>query len=656
MGRLPFSLGLDVAWEPPSWALAALLHKAASGDKTVSVPFLGSKSPSQTPKILTHHADWLLDQLSDAVISTDLEWTVRSWNAAAERMYGWRADEVIGRPVRELLQTIYTVGDRDLAMQQVKEHDSWEGEVIQRTKDGGRVTVEASVRLLRDAQGKIVGMVAVNRDVEPIRRAEADRREALKRYRAIFEQTHQLAGVVTVDGRIIEANRRALDLVGATRDEVIGHYFWDTPWWSHSAELQERLRRAVAAAARGQAVRFEAEHPRSDGTMAIVDFSIRPIVGDDGNVEFLIPESIEITQARRAEEALSVREATLGKLVAAAFDGILFFDHGRRVTQVNPSAERMFGYESGAMTGLKIAELAPEAFRAEYEVELDAFERRRRPDRAGDPRTYRAQRADGSQFTAEVLLTPIEGDPNVRFAAFVRDVSESLELRQKLAEQERLAVLGTTAAMFAHEIGNPLNNLHLHVQLLERRLATIGASDQTREQAAAVRREIGRLSGLLTEFRTLSRRREPRRERVDLRDLLRSLLLTQAPTDYSHVVIEADLPADLPAIAGDSDKLSQVFLNLFKNAVEAMPEGGVLTVRAYEHDRGSAVDVTDTGPGLPLDTDVFEAFKTTKAEGTGLGLAIVREIVNQHGGTIGVESTPGRGATFTVTLPLFEPG
>jgi two-component system cell cycle sensor histidine kinase/response regulator CckA len=132
-----------------------------------------------------------------------------------------------------------------------------------------------------------------------------------QRFRGIFDQTLQFIGLIGTDGRVIEANRTALEFAGIQAEDVIGKLFWETPWWSHSPELQDRLRQAVRDAAAGHMVRFEAEHPRPDGGVAYVDFSLKPLLNERGDVSLLIPEGRDITERRLSEDALQRRVTEL---------------------------------------------------------------------------------------------------------------------------------------------------------------------------------------------------------------------------------------------------------------------------------------------------------------------------------------------------------
>ncbi len=239
-----------------------------------------------------------------------------------------------------------------------------------------------------------------------------------------------------------------------------------------------------------------------------------------------------------------------------------------------------------------------------------------------------------------------------------RDAQQERErLQRELVERARLAAVGQTAATLGHEIANPLNGMFLAGQLLQRRLARDPQADPKLVTGVErILKENRRLQGLLTEFRSLTKRQLLKRAPTDIGALIEHVLAVQAPViEESSVEARIELEPSLPVAELDDGKLTQVLLNLTKNAVEAMGDaGGVLLLRASYDDRFVVVDVVDTGPGIPDDLDVFVPFQTTKETGTGLGLAVARQIALAHGGTL--EHVPTEaGATFRLRLPVHVP-
>jgi two-component system sensor kinase FixL len=267
--------------------------------------------------------------------------------------------------------------------------------------------------------------------------------------------------------------------------------------------------------------------------------------------------------------------------------------------------------------------------------------------------TFYAEDLGSPNGDIERLLGTVSAQLDV-FAERQREQEERRRLQRELIDRERLAAVGETAATLAHEIGNPLNSMYMQAQLLKRRLAKLPELEPRINQIVDVLlAENVRLSQLLNDFRSMSRRSALHMVPTDMNALLEELFLLQQPLlDVGSIEVVREIPAELPTVMGDAGKLKQVFMNLVKNAVEAMPTGGRLTVHAEVEDQRLVIDVVDSGVGLPEDIDVFEPFQTTKVSGTGLGLAVARQVLAAHEGTIGCSSTPGTGTTFRVVLPL----
>lgn len=232
------------------------------------------------------------------------------------------------------------------------------------------------------------------------------------------------------------------------------------------------------------------------------------------------------------------------------------------------------------------------------------------------------------------------------------DITERRRLRQELTERERLATIGATASMFAHEVGNPLNNMILHGHLLQRRLRATDADESLLGPLGNLLDEVKRLRALLDEFRGLSQRTKLEFAPTNLGSLVEDVVRVHvAPQRLQTIRVERQLPRELPTVPASADKLKQVLLNLCKNAIEAMPDGGVLRIEAEFTDDDVILRVKDTGVGVPNDIDAFQPFESTKPNGTGLGLPIAREILRAHGGELTYSNNAGDGTTFVMRLP-----
>lgn len=217
--------------------------------------------------------------------------------------------------------------------------------------------------------------------------------------------------------------------------------------------------------------------------------------------------------------------------------------------------------------------------------------------------------------------------------------------------------VGELCAVVAHEIGNPLSGMLTTVQLMERNL--VERSDRVDERISNwlqdLRGEIDRLLSLLEKLRSLRVLFDLDRQPISLANAVRELLALES-VRYAQcgVRIVEDIPSDLPLVMADSEKLRQILLNLCKNAVEAMKDGGTLSLRGYSTERQVYLDIADTGAGVPDGIRVFEPLVTSKSHGSGLGLVIVQLLISAHGGTISYTSKPGQGTIFHLTFPIPE--
>ena len=239
---------------------------------------------------------------------------------------------------------------------------------------------------------------------------------------------------------------------------------------------------------------------------------------------------------------------------------------------------------------------------------------------------------------------------------------DQFKLREQLTRSEKMAALGQLSAGIAHEIRTPLTSIKIFIQSLEKE---IELDENQKEDFRIIQREIDRINENVIRFLNFARPEEPFFQRLSIHELIKeSLNLLAAKMKASSVDLEISLLEVCPPVEGDPKQLGQVFLNLFLNAIEAMPGGGVLTVRSIlktipeSHEEFLQIFIEDTGCGIPEKDRpyLFDPFFTTKDAGTGLGLSIVYSIVQKHSGRIEVESEMGKGSSFIVSLPVYKEG
>lgn len=240
-----------------------------------------------------------------------------------------------------------------------------------------------------------------------------------------------------------------------------------------------------------------------------------------------------------------------------------------------------------------------------------------------------------------------------------RAYRELNEAQARIIQSEKMAVVGTFASGLAHEVRNPLNSIALQLSILERRVNPLpaGVAGEIKELVGIIREEVKRLDNLVGDFLQFSRSNRVQFRPTNLDALVDEVMRLLRPEARASGVTlrHSRIGGPMADLLVDAEKIKQVVINLVQNGIEAMPGGGVVTIESGLVDGRAALVVRDSGPGLPDGLDVFQLFVTTKAQGTGLGLSIAQQIVLEHGGEIAASSEPGRGATFTVTLPVERP-
>jgi PAS domain S-box-containing protein len=503
-------------------------------------------------------------------------------------------------------------------------------------------------------------------------RANRQRDEQLvtadRRFRAIFDQTFEFIGLMSVDGTLLEANATALRFAGVRQSDVIGKKFWDTPWWTHSPALQDRLREAVDRAARGVAVRFEATHPGPDGLLHHVDFSLKPVRDAHAAVVLLIPEGHDITERKKAEEALRTSEERYRVLIHGQTEFVVTCRPDTTLTFVNDSYSRYFGTTVDAAVGTPLLDLlAPR-------------------DREALPRQISALTADAPIATLECQVVAASGETrwtqwtmsgtfdaetgaltNLQMTG--RDIHERVEaedakrkLEQQLLQSQKMEALGQLAGGVAHDFNNLLTVIAGHTDML-----IGGERGNGRHDLDQIRSACQRGASMTRQLLAFSRQSVFEQKIVDVNSVVAQTETLLRRTIGEQIELTVLAGTDVGAVKADPDQLSRVLLNMAINARDAMPDGGRLSIETRsvivpDRDGGRPaageyvlLGMSDTGCGIPAELRgrLFEPFFTTKPQGkgTGLGLAVVDGIVKQSGGWIEVESEVGIGTTFQIFLP-----
>ncbi len=364
-------------------------------------------------------------------------------------------------------------------------------------------------------------------------------------------------------------------------------------------------------------------------------------------------DAVSISQAMARTEH---RYVTAVELAQALVIGL---DRNGTIRLFNRCAEDLTGYERDEAFGMSfvdtfVAEGHRSAFTRAVEVShMDGAQR------STVETVLRSRQGKLRDILWQISFAPSDLDDEVVTFAVGLDRTEERLLAERTRQTEKLAAVGTLAAGLAHEIRNPLNGAQLHTAYLSRELRKAGAAKEAHDAVEVVSDEIKRLAALVTEFLDFARPKPLAVKTLSAQALCaRVVSLCEDGAKKGGVTVNCDVPEKELSFDGDGAKLEQVLLNLTGNAIEALDAtgGGQVVLRVRRQPRTVTFEVEDDGPGLPSeDAPVFDAFYSTKPQGTGLGLAITHRIVTDHGGSVDVDSVPGR-TVFRVTLPIHPPG
>ena len=584
-------------------------------------------------------------------------------NAAYEEIIGQSIEEIEADPT-SFMEAVHP-DDRDFVREQTRQlsdGEALEYEIrVNPHEEYGRWVWVAAQPIYRD--GEQVAISGFARDI-------TDMKERQRRFEAIFNQTYQFTGLMAPDGTMIEANDTALAFGGIDRRDVVGKKIWDAHWFQISEETRERTKADVERAADGEFVRHELEVQGADGT-AIIDFSIRPITDDDGEVTLLIPEGREITELKEHEDrVVSLHETTrrlfqaetrteAAEIATAAAAEVLdlpvnsIWFHDADADALVPAAwtaeaDEIFGDHPTFRAGEGLAWRVFESGEAELYDDV-----RSRPEVQNPETEMRSEMIlplDGTGVFIAGSTTAAEFDgrqvslakllaTNVASALERIDKQRELEARQRELEHQ-IERLDEFAGIVSHDLRNPLSVAKGHLEFLEADL-----NGESREDLRKIDDALERMSRLIDDLLTLARAGE---QLDDVRPVRLDRVVRSAwnAVETDGHDLQVDLDRQVPA---DESRLAQLFENLFRNAVEHAGEGASITVGTLED--GGGFYVADDGPGIPESEreDVFDAGYSTNAEGTGFGLSIVKEIVDAHGWDIVATESAGGGARFEVS-------
>ncbi|NPV45846.1 MAG: PAS domain S-box protein [Armatimonadetes bacterium] len=603
----------------------------------------------------------LVEHLGSIILRLDPQGRITFINRFGADFLGYPPAQLLGRRLLGTLVPAAESGGRDLQARVAQVLDSpetcvaCESEGV--TRDGRRVWVTWTIRAVRDRHGRVEELLCAGTDMTSRRPEEQQR----LMYEAALNSSISAIGLADLDGTITYVNPAYLQLYGLTSTEqVVGTNMRD---YFESTERAQMVREALLTHGRwtGEGVAL-----RPDGGRVPMEVRAQVVRDAEGRPLCMMASFSDITERRRAEDELAAEKERLAVTLRSIGDGVIATDIHGNVTLVNRAAELLTGWTQEEALGKpasKVFHLLDREGRTPrthpvYEVLVTG-----RTTRTRDDGTLVSRQ--GAGLLVQDTASPIfdANDEIIGVVLVFRDITEQEQLRDEAYRTHKLESLGILAGGIAHDFNNLLTGLLGQLAVTRRRLDPLSRAHQELEEAERVAFQARHLTHQLLTFASGG---TPIKKVLSVPALVRDMV--ELAASGQRVVCELDLPEDLAAIEADEGQIAQVINNLVLNSVQAMPEGGKLTVtgRNVQIGSGSALPLepgayvqltfSDEGPGIPPQVlpRVFDPYFTTRPEGNGLGLTIAYSIVKKHGGHIVAQSPAGQGAVMDVFLPATD--
>ena len=628
----------------------------------------------------------IVESSDDAIISKDLDGTIRSSNAAAERMFGHSRAELIGQSVRILIPPERQKEEDEILERLSRGERVDHFETVRVAKDGRRLDVSLTVSPVRDASGAIVGVSKTARDITEQKRVAAELAAQQEWFRVTLASIGDAVIASDAAGRVTYINGTAAALTGWMADVAMGQPLADVFHIINEKTRQPVENPAGLVMRLGQIVGL-ANHTvliSRDGTERPIADSAAPIRDGEGRILGVVLVFRDVTDERRAEDAIAEQREWLETTLESIGDAVIATDVRGRIVFMNPVAEHLTGWQTDAARG-----------RVCGDVFNIINEKSRRPVENPVTRVFAEGvivglanhtvliAADGTERPIDDSGAPIRNRDGriVGVVLVFRDVTErrrSEDERQaaaaerlRLLEAERVArteaerasrVKDDFVAMVSHELRTPLNAILGWTQLMMKGRDDASVIDRGLDVVARNTRVQAQLiSDLLDISRITAGKLRLEIQSVDLVSVITDAIETvQQEADSKGIEVRRELDVKVGPIAGDPARLQQVTWNLLSNAIKFTPRGGHVVVTLRQVDSDAELAVSDSGSGIRPEflPHVFDRFQqadlsiTRRFGGLGLGLSIVKHLVELHGGAVQAASGgEGEGATFTITLP-----
>ena len=599
-----------------------------------------------------HKLITIFDLMADGVCLVNKNFTIEYMNSVLEKDFG----NGVGKQCYEILENRLEICPRCKAAR------VFDGETLRREMYSRRANKFYDiVEVPFEKEDGTIAKLSIYRDVSAKKRQEERLKASKEQYRDLFEHVGCGVFISSKEGKFLDANHALQHMLGyPSRDELLKI---DLPSDLY-LRPEDRLKFIETIEREGRVINLEVEFKKKDGTPIPVLLTGHVRYDSKGKVIGYEGINVDQTQTKQMEREIRKTNDFLNNIIHSSPNAIMAADMKGTIILWNQAAEEILGYKTDDVVGkLNITKVYPEGMAKKVMGKLREGNVRRK----GRLKFYPVVllKKDG-QIAEGNLSASIVYDENRQEMATVgifMDLKERLEMerrlkttQEQLLQSEKLAAMGRLTSQIAHELNNPLYGIMNTLELMKTEISPDSNRRKLLEMALS---ETVRLSELLHKMLTFSKPDQKEKQPVDINTILDEILiLHEKQFRENNITITTHLADGLPPVLASKNQLRQVFINMFHNAGDAMPDGGTLTIRTAAGDGEIAIEISDSGTGIREENinNIFDAFFTTKSsiKGVGLGLSVCYGFIVEHGGDIQVSSEQGVGTCFRITLPAYS--
>ena len=605
----------------------------------------------------------LVQQASEGIITSDLKGTITSINPAALALSGLKRDEVIGKNFSQLK----ALNPRDIPkILRVYKSAVTKGgklaptQISIRHPDGTQGWIEVRPNFIMQ-NGRISGLQSIIIDITERRKNEkklrqyagnlerlVENRTRKTRFLSDVASSIEQAVVVTDnEGRITYVNHAFEDMFGYKHKEIIGH---DMSVLGYVETDQGRHNEVFYALKSRRYWSEERLYNRKNATAFQASVFISTLRDKLGKAIGRLSLITDITEKRNLEDRLHRSEERLRRIFDNAPVAMILTDANGRYVEVNDAQCRLSKTSREELQKQNYLNQLDQSLQQSFKTALQG--------RVIEEEGWYTTTSSRLTYWVRTIFAPVF-DSNGKVNGVIilsEDKTEKKRLEEQLFEQSRLAFIGATAAMVGHDLRNPLQAIINTLYLLKRKTNTAIPSQADRQDVEKItetlEQQVDYMNKIVSDLQDYARPVKLDLTETSIQDLIDESLMTVTIPD--NIEVSKTYDPNLTKLSFDRTHMKRVFINLITNAIQAMPEGGKLTIRSSKTEKAALIIIRDTGSGIPRENmdRLFQPLFTTKAKGQGLGLAVCNRLVGTHGGEITAESEPDKGSTFTISLPL----